>query len=119
MYTMVYIGYIAYIPSIHCSGLTYGDDHMSPQGQWQHKEFSLQTQVFFWNLSFLFSPLPLSFLHFLIVAATEAKQKLLLAIKGSFSRGDAAVFPRLMSQLVWLSGKAPCSVSEGDSEGVQ
>lgn len=74
-------------------------------GSIRSKEFPVQTQVFFWNPSFLFSPFPLSLWHFLMILAIGVKQKLLLpASKGSFSRGNIAAFPRLLAELVWFSG---------------
>ena len=75
-------------------------------GSGRSEEFPLQTQVFFWNPSFLFSPFPLSSRHFSLIPAIGVTHKLLLpASKGSFSRGNTAAFPRLPTPLVRLSGE--------------
>lgn len=73
-------------------------------GSSRSKGFPLQTLVFFWNPSFLFSPFLLSSWHFPIIPTIGGKQKQ-PASKGSFSRGNTAAFPRLLSQLIWLSGE--------------
>lgn len=88
---------------LHFSGLTCSDNWMSPCGQRQEwwisptkREVSLESLT-------SFQILPLALPHY---SARGMKQKFLVpASKGSFCSTTTAAFPRLLDQLVWLSGK--------------